>query len=266
MLQLVSPLRDLKGAAESGDVDQFAALAQQIMPLLKEAEKAALLQDRDGLEAATLKLGILGVRSTPQDFLDAIVKGIGVVNALVDFFVSDPDRRTESAVIALPPFVVGDELQFLAPVTITLSIEHVVKFKGLVVGDNQQELSPSVSLQIAGRPADFAALAVRVTAIGVRQDVVQLDLVEQGLLGQVVRGPIVTQEVSTSLALQLRKEHRFDFVALERVTLADPNGGRVEYGLDGATYAIVVEAEASGVVRNFPFKVKAMIAKYGLSV
>jgi hypothetical protein len=99
-------LRDLKSAAESGEGDRFAALAQQIMPPLREAEKATLRQDRGGLKAATLKPGILGVRSTPQDFR-----------------VSDPDRRTESAIIALPPIVVGDE---------------------------QQERSPSLSLQIAG--------------------------------------------------------------------------------------------------------------------
>lgn len=266
MLDLVSPLRDLKDAAEAKNVDRFRGAALKIVPLLKEAEKAALLLDRDGLEAATLKLGILGVRSTPQDFIDALTKGIAVVNALVDFFVSDADRRTESVLIALPPLVAGNELQLQSPVIITLSIEHVVKFKGLVLGDNQQELSPLVSLHISGGPADFVSLAVRVTAIGVRQDVIQLDLVEQGLTGQLIRGPMVTQDVSTSLALQLRKVHHFDFVALERVTVADPNGGRVEYGLDGATYAIVVEAEASGFVRNLPFRVKTSIAKYGLSV
>jgi hypothetical protein len=45
-----------------------------------------------------------------------------------------------------------------------------VKFKGLVPGDNQQEFSPSVALEVSGGPADFASLTVRVTAQGLRQE------------------------------------------------------------------------------------------------
>ena len=260
-IQLISPIADLRDAAERGDLAELRARTHLLLPDLKAAKEAAQTRDVARLRDHAYRLGIIGFNTSPERVINAIDAVIDIINGGVDLFVNGPDLD-----VATQKFMVRTEDGFVAG-EVKLEAQLTVSFSGWGLGQNFQDLVPVVRLEVENSTVSKATLAIDVFALGLRQDNIELNLATQNLIGSPPTGLDTINAERSKPGVKIQRSLVYGLENVERVHFAQQGVARVNYGLDGATVGITLRAHVAGTLQNdYPFILSASVTKYGISV
>jgi len=265
MIKLINPIKDLKDAVERGDLVEFRGRIHTILPILIEAKTAADANDIFRLKDAAIRLGIIGINTTPEEVINIISLVTKIINGAIELFVNDPDIKTETAIVN---GLMDGEIPYGFISKVDAEVDLHVDYKGFVVLDNEQDFEQAVRIKLEPIPAQWAKVVVETKAIGLRQDEVRLNLGATNLIGNLVYGPNTTISPATPSGVEIVREDEFMFASLKQVTLESSAHRAVTFGLDGANVGISSKASVSGILQaqNLPFALQPMVEKWGISV